>query len=349
VPLGLVERKKIPRRKLDVLPERGSELYDESRNEGSNAGKIEEIEVTKRFEYEEFLEQVIRQRKNIKSQVNRITIIGEPGAGKTTLLQQIAKWIRTEFSESIVIWISLADLQGKTIEYYLEKIWLKSIIREEGGTEISVADKSNFSDQFKQGRVWILLDGLDEMQSRGNSLSEIQRQIQEGGWVRQARLILTCRLNLWDGNYNTLAGFETYRTLDFSYPAQVEQFIQQWFAPRGKKDLGQALCSALKEPGRERIQDLAKNPLRLTLLCFSWYLQQGKLPETQAELYQKSIDRFYEWKQEQFPTTFTQRESLNHALAELSWQAIDDTDNRQQARFRLRHEFVRRHLDKPLL
>ncbi|NJR48177.1 MAG: NACHT domain-containing protein [Leptolyngbyaceae cyanobacterium CSU_1_3] len=349
VPLGLVERKKIPRRKRDVLPERGSELYQEGGNEGTDADLAEEIEVTQRFEHEEFLEQVLRQRKSPKSQGSRIAIIGEPGAGKTTLLQQIAGWICTTFPESIVIWVSLADLQGNTIEYYLEKIWLKSIIREAGGAENSVADERNFADQFQRGQVWLLLDGLDEMQSPANSLSEIQRQIQEGGWVRQARLILTCRLNLWDGNYNTLAGFDTYRTLDFSYPAQVEQFIQQWFAPRKKKDLGQALCSALTEPGKERIRDLVKNPLRLTLLCFSWYLQQGRLPETQAELYQRSIDRFYEWKQEQFPTTSMQRASLNQALAELSRQAIDDTDDRQQTRFRLRYDFIRHHLDKPLL
>ena len=346
VPLGLVERKKIPRRKRDVLPEKGSELYRESREEERDADMVEEIEVTQRFEHENFLEQVIRQRKSPKSQGNRIAIIGEPGAGKTTLLQQIGKWICTEFPESIVIWISLADLSGNTLESYLEKSWLQRIIREAGGVESSTADKRNFADQFKQGRVWLLLDGLDEMQFSDNSLSEIQRQIQEGGWLRQARLILTCRLNLWDGNYNKLAGFDTYRTLDFSYPTQVEQFIQKWFAPRRKKDLGQMLCSALKEPGRERIRDLVKNPLRLTLLCFSWYLQQGKLPETQAELYQKSTDRFYEWKQEQFPTTSTQRESLNQAFAELSRQAIDDTDSRLQTRFRLRHDFVRRHLDK---
>jgi HEAT repeat protein/energy-coupling factor transporter ATP-binding protein EcfA2 len=349
VPLGLVERKKIPRRKRDVLPEKGSELYQEDGDEGFDTDMVEEIEVTQRFEHEEFLEQVIRQQKSPKSQGNRIAIIGEPGAGKTTLLQQIARWICTEFPESIVIWISLADLQGNTLENYLKQGWLQSIIREAGGVESSIADKKNFSDQFKQSRVWLMLDGLDEMQSPGNSLSEIQRQIQEGGWLRQARLILTCRLNLWDGNYNTLAGFDAYRTLNFSYPSQVEQFIQQWFEPRRKKDLGMTLCSALKEPGRERIRDLVKNPLRLTLLCFSWYLQQGKLPETQAELYQRSIDRFYEWKQQQFPTTSIQREALNQALAELSRQAIDDADDRQQTRFRLRHDFVRHHLDKPLL
>jgi len=348
VPLGLVERKKIPRRKRDVLPERGSELYREGGNEGTDADLAEEIEVTQRFEHEEFLEQVLRQRKSPKSQGSRIAIIGEPGAGKTTLLQRIAGWICTAFPESIVIWVSLADLQSNTIEYYLEKIWLQSIIREVGGAGSSVADERNFADQFKQGRIWLLLDGLDEMQSPGNSLSEIQRQIQEGGWLRQARLILTCRLNLWDGNYNSLAGFDTYRTLDFSYPTQVEQFIHQWFAPRKKKDLGQTLCSALKEPGKERIRDLVKNPLRLTLLCFSWHLQQGRLPETQAELYQRSIDRFYEWKQKQFPTTSIQRDSLTQALAELSRQAIDDTDDRQQTRFRLRYDFVRCHLDKPL-
>ncbi|MCC5670807.1 NACHT domain-containing protein [Nostoc sp. CHAB 5784] len=351
VPLGLVERKKMPRRKQDVSPEQGSELYQEGRKKERlrrDSELVEEVEVTQQFEHEEFLKQVLQQGESPKSQGKRIAIIGEPGAGKTTLLQQIAQWISTQFPESIVIWISLADLQGNTLETYLEKRWLRRVIREAGEAEVSATDKQHFAAQFKQGRAWLLLDGLDEMQFAGNSLSEIQRQIQEGGWLQQARLILTCRLNLWDGNRNSLTNFDTYRSLDFSYPEQVEQFIEKWFAPREKGDLGQVLCAALKEAGRERIRDLVKNPLRLTLLCFNWYLKQGQFPQTQAELYQRFVDRIYEWKQEQFPTTHMQRECLNQALAELSRQAIDDADDRQQSRFRLHQNFVFNYLNRPL-
>jgi predicted NACHT family NTPase len=357
VPLGLMERKQVPRRKQDVSPEQGSALYREDgqlerspeKSKSSQEAEQEqeqEIEITQRFEHEQFLEQVLQQGQSSKSQGKRIAVIGEPGAGKTTLLQQIAQWAATTFPDSIVIWISLADLQSDSLETYLEKRWLQGIIRAAGGAEPSQANKTHFAAQFKQGRVWLLLDGLDEMQVSGNPLTDIQRQMQEGGWLQQARILLTCRLNLWDGDRNALTQFDTYRTLEFAYPDQVEHFIKQWFAPRKKAELGEALCAALKESGRERIRDLVKNPLRLTLLCFNWYLQQGQLPETQAELYQRFVDRIYEWKQEQFPTTLAQREQLNQALAKLSLAAIDDADMQRQTRFRLRQSFVSRFLQQ---
>lgn len=120
--------------------------------------------------------------------------------------------------------------------------------------------------------------------------------------------------------------------------------MAQWFSPQDRVDLGDALCAALKEPGKERIRDLVKNPLRLTLLCFDWGLKEGRLPETQAELYQRFVERIYEWNAEEFPTTEDQRQALNRALAQLSLAAIDDQDERGNARFRLRHRFVQRFL-----
>ncbi|NJN57058.1 MAG: hypothetical protein HC879_05910 [Leptolyngbyaceae cyanobacterium SL_5_9] len=80
VPLGLVERKRQTQQEEDVSPERGSLLY-------------EEVEITQRFEKEQFLEQVLEQGQSPKSQGKLIAIISKPGAGKTTLLQQIAEWV----------------------------------------------------------------------------------------------------------------------------------------------------------------------------------------------------------------------------------------------------------------
>jgi HEAT repeat protein/energy-coupling factor transporter ATP-binding protein EcfA2 len=355
VPLGLVERKKVPRRTADILPEYGSELYWEGTEKGQSPQKSklprdaepDGVEITKQFEFEQFLEQVVQQAQSLKNKGKQIAIIGEPGAGKTTLLQQIGCQVSKTFSESIVIWVSLADLQGDKLETYLEQRWLKRVVREAGRAKVAEADTENFGRQFNQGRVWLLLDGLDEMQTTGNPLSEMQRQIQEGGWLQQARILLTCRVNLWDSNRNALENFDCYRTLEFVDPGKIEQFIEKWFAPRGAVAIkqGQALCEELKEPGKERIRDLVKNPLRLTLLCFNWYLKGGHLPKTQAELYQRFVDRFYDnWKAEEFPTTPDQRQGLNRALAQLSLAAIDDQDEQGKARFRLRHRFVQRFL-----
>jgi HEAT repeat protein/energy-coupling factor transporter ATP-binding protein EcfA2 len=355
VPLGLIERKKVPRRKQDVAPEQGSALYQEDwqperspeNSKSSREAEPEQaIEITQRFEHGQFLEQVLLQGQSRKSQGKRIAVIGEPGAGKTTLLQQIARWAAATFPDSIVIWVSLADLSQTKLKEYIFETWLTAVVEQCDRSQASDSIKDALIQQCNQGRVWLLLDGLDEMPVSGNPLTEIQRQLQEGGWLQQARILLTCRLNLWDGDRNSLTQFDTYRTLEFAYPDQVEQFIRQWFAPRSKAELGEALCAALKESGKERIRDLVKNPLRLTLLCFNWYLQQGQLPETQAELYQRFVDRIYAWKQEQFPTTLAQREQLNQALAKLSLAAIDDTDSQRQTRFRLRQSFVSRFLQQ---
>ncbi|MBD2415551.1 hypothetical protein FACHB389_05580 [Nostoc calcicola FACHB-389] len=333
VPLGLVERKKQSRRSEDVSPEQGSELYRET-------------EITQTFEHQQFLEQVLRQRQSPKSQGRRIAIIGEPGAGKTTLLQQIAQWVSGEMAQSVVIWVSLADLQGGELESYLLEVWLQAVARKVGQAEASTQVKDDFVAQFNQGLVWLLLDGVDEMQATvGNPLGEIERQIRMGTLLQQARIVLSCRLNLWDGGSNALDSFDNYRTLEFSYPQQVEQFIGNWFnfLPSAETQTGQRLCAALRESGKERIRDLVKNPLRLTLLCFNWYLGEGKLPETKAGLYEQFVADFYEWKKGQFATTGEQRRRLNAALRELAREAID----KEATRFRLRQEFVCEYLGEP--
>jgi predicted NACHT family NTPase len=216
VPLGLVERKKQTRRREDVSPEQGSELYRET-------------EITQTFEHEKFLEQVLKQRQSPKSQGKRIAIIGEPGAGKTTLLQQIARWVSVEMAP-MVIWVSLADLHGRELEAYLLEVWLQAVARKVGQAEASTQIKDDFVAQFNRGLVWLLLDGVDEIQATvGNPLGEIERQIRTGTLLQQARILLSCRLNLWDVGSNALDSFDNYRTLEFCYPQQVEQFIGNWF------------------------------------------------------------------------------------------------------------------------
>ncbi|MDZ8223295.1 NACHT domain-containing protein, partial [Nostoc sp. ChiVER01] len=322
MPLGLVERKKQSKRQGDISPEKGSELYKET-------------EITKTFENDAFLDEVLKQKNTPKSKGKRIAIIGEPGAGKTTLLQQIADWVSREIDQSIVIWVSLADLREKELKSYLFDSWLTQVAEKTGKAEPTEQLKNDFIALFNQNNVWLLLDGLDEMSaSSGNPLTEIARQFREAGLISQARILLTCRVNLWDGNSNALDDFDTYRSLDFSYPQQVEKFIHKWFA--AIPEIGKRLCAALKESGKERIQDLVKNPLRLTLLCLNWKSGDGKLPDTQAGLYQQFVNDFYKWKEQEFATTSDQRQQLNVKLAELAKKAIDN----EATRFRLREDFV---------
>ncbi|HEY9600428.1 MAG TPA: NACHT domain-containing protein, partial [Allocoleopsis sp.] len=265
VPLGLVERKQRDRRSSDVSPEQGSRIYEPEASD----------EIIKTFQHDEFFEQVLE-----KGRSRRIAIIGEPGAGKTTLLQKIAAWILDNKSD-VPIWISLADLQGKSLKAYLLSDWLENATR---SVHVSKEVQKALGEIFNSGRVWLLLDAVDEMSMGAQSLAPLQLIANQiTGWVADAKVVLTCRLNVWDAGKNALEAFETYRNLDFSYgdaqtPDQVGQFIRRWF--RENPELAERLRAELEQPGRERIKDTVKNPLRLALLCRTWGLGQGGLPNT---------------------------------------------------------------------
>ncbi|HEY9709678.1 MAG TPA: HEAT repeat domain-containing protein, partial [Oculatellaceae cyanobacterium] len=321
VPLGLVERKQRDRRSGDVSPERGSQLYEPESQD----------EIIQTFQQDQFFEQVLRQGRS-----RRIAIIGEPGAGKTTLLQKIAAWV-LDNTEDVPIWISLADVQGKTLEQYLLSDWLKAAIRK---VHVTQKMEEDLGELFNSKRVWLLLDAVDEMTVGAQSLAPLQLIANQlTGWVADARVVLTCRLNVWDAGKNALEAFDTYRNLDFSYgdaqtPDQVGQFIRRWF--KDNLTLAERLRTELDQPGKERIKDAVKNPLRLALLCRSWALAQGGLPNTKAGLYQQFTEALYEWKQDRFPTSSSQRQQLNKALGELAKKAIGSS----KTKFRLRHHLV---------
>ncbi|PHM08062.1 NACHT domain-containing protein [Nostoc sp. 'Peltigera malacea cyanobiont' DB3992] len=97
---------------------------------------------------------------------------------------------------------------------------------EDSKFDIKFKWENAFADLFKNNRVWLLLDAADEMSSP-QPLTEISQQLT--GWVKNARVVLTCRVNVWEANANALENFETYRLLNFEYPKQVQEFIERWW------------------------------------------------------------------------------------------------------------------------
>jgi predicted NACHT family NTPase len=168
VDLALVQQRKADKRDGDVLPEHGSQLYEPSRYSESE-----------RFEFNRFLTDVLGEQKNEK-----LTIVGEPGCGKTTLLQKIAFWLLSN-TEDLVIWVSLGELKEKPLRDYLTEDWLQEAVMYADSTILE-----HWQGQFLLRRVWLLLDGLDEM------TPETRDALSLRGWVSQARIILTCRLNV---------------------------------------------------------------------------------------------------------------------------------------------------------
>ncbi len=305
VPLGLIERKERPKVKEEPSPEQGSQLYQTEYTE------------TKRFEHEAFLAEVVGNRVAGK----HIAIIGEPGAGKTTILTKIGAWLSGQAEQQppaplVVAWISLADVGDRSLEKYLKKKWLKKVCEDNFD-----AAWDDWKGLRQQGRVWLFLDGLDEMS--GDALAAIHRDLGQA-WAQNLRVVMTCRLNQWEtaagGNILTNS-FDVYRTLDYSYQTsqgedQVKEFIGKWFADNQK--VATQIRTELDAPGKERIKDLVKNPLRLTLLCASWEKDHQALPETQADLYQGFVNYLYKWKAAEFSDEVKLRQELDLALGKLA-------------------------------
>ncbi|MEG4881834.1 NACHT domain-containing protein [Microcoleus sp. K1-B6] len=320
VPLGLIERKQQQRRSGNVPMELLHQLEPEV--------------VTRIYEHDEFMTDVIEQNPTGKNQ--HIAIVGEPGAGKTTLLDKIATHIQ-ENNRDLPICIALASLQGKTLKDYILQEWLlEAMALVYPDIDVEKSHKTSLQKRLRHGGVWLLLDGVDEMAVGANSclsLEEIRNQLTD--WLGNVRVVLTCRTNVWDARLNNpLTGFDTYKTQEFKQE-QVDDFIQQWFAEAKNIQRGQELQKKLQEPQKERILLLVKNPLRLSLLCqiFSKN-KQVELPETKAELYQHFVGYFYEWKPSQTVIDWANqpglREELHQALGRLSIAGLDS-----DTRFRL--------------
>ncbi len=319
VDLALVERKQQDKRSGDDHP---------ARAESSSASLSQlykpEYEETQKLEYSDFLTKVLKSEQSKK-----VAIIGEAGAGKTTLLQRIAFWI-LDNTDDLPIWIPLGNLPNPApkLKDYLLNNWLENAI-----LSVTPKIKAEFEGLLMAGRVWLLLDGVDEMAAKsGNPLSFIGNWI--SGWSHNLSVLLTCRLNIWEANPYYLDKFQTYRTLEFS-EGKVEELIEACFQKRDPT-LGIQLQQALNQPGKERIKDLVRNPLRLMLLCSIWHWQEGNLPDTKAELYQQFIEEVYRWKKDEFPITSEEKKQLNAKLKELALAAIDRENNR----FCLGHKFV---------
>ncbi|MEI2580450.1 NACHT domain-containing protein [Scytonema sp. PRP1] len=283
------------------------------------------------YEHEKFLTEVIGNGSNTKSK--NIAIIGEPGAGKSTLLEKIGKYLIEH--NALPIYIPLSNLSGDTLKEYLLKRWLENPIT-----------LNQLQELLQQQRVWFLLDGLDEMQA-ASSVDALNKISQDISKLAAARVVLTCRLNVWDASTKNLLDFQNFKTDVFS-SEQVRDFILAWFQraeeeDKGTEEQGEQLWQKLNESGRERLLDLVKNPLRLALMCQVWDTTKD-LPETQAALYKRFTLYHYEWKQAEFSTTLAEQNELNAALGKLAREAIASG----KTRFRIGQNFAYRVMGETL-
>ena len=218
---------------------------------------------------------------------HKLMLLGKPGAGKTTFLQHLAlECIKGNFKANcipVVIFLRTFVVQAKECEdfsllSYLERFWRNYNLSLE-----------QINTLLQQGKVLILLDGLDEIPPEYEQ--EIFQKIQQFSQLYyQNSLVITCRLAGQQFRFN---GFTYVELADFN-PTQVEIFAQRWFVATAQdiktgQTKAQQFLEQLHQKNNQAIRELVTTPILLNLIC-SVFQERLSFPDKRAKLYQEGLD-----------------------------------------------------------
>lgn len=208
---------------------------------------------------------------------DKLMVLGKPGAGKTTFL----RWLALQCSEGKVF-------EGR-IPFFIElKMFaemeekpdlLSFIVRQLTDSEIEngrqVAERI-----LHAGRAIVLLDGLDEVRDQDHDrIFNTIRQTEEK--FHANKFVITCRIAAKEYTFDKFTDVEV---TDFN-DDQIVNFSRNWF----KTDPIKAERFPEELKSSPSLQELAINPLLLTLLCLV-FEAGGRFPTNRSELYKEGLD-----------------------------------------------------------
>jgi formylglycine-generating enzyme required for sulfatase activity len=157
------------------------------------------------------------------------------------------------------------------------------------------AYERHLQDALLQGRVFVLLDGLDEIAGAAERGLVRDAVTDFAASFRNCRLLVTCRtLSYADPGGQLPSDFLSFELAPLD-EAKIDRFIAAWYAelaglgavPEG--DAG-ALAGRLREAVRRPdLWRLAPNPLLLTVMALV-HAHKSRLPEARALLYEDCVD-----------------------------------------------------------
>lgn len=221
-------------------------------------------------------------------------ILGKPGAGKTTFLKHLAiQCVEGRFKPTLVpVFITLKDFaealgQPSLLEYLIQLFASYGV---ESDTKVKTGLLTKLFDNYStavelflnQGRVLVLLDGLDEVRESDNS--RVLKQIQSfANQFRKNPFIITCRIA---AKGYTFEQFTEVEVADFDNE-QIETFSTKWFQAKNDRVKAEIFMERLKQD--KGIRELATSPILLTLLCLV-FEESGNFPANRSELYKEGLD-----------------------------------------------------------
>jgi len=297
-----------------------AEVYVSLNVAPSGRGPVEPCEVLDEARLRERAERAERLGvEDVLRQEPRLVVLGDPGAGKTTFLRYVALALAEGEQAArqrlgleagwLPIYLPLAAYNQEhrkkrvSLEDYVLRYWdTRSFDRP--GMERLVTQT------LREGRVLLLLDGLDEVGSRADRLA-VARQVEAwaNSWgERGNRVVVTSRIVGYD-EAPLACDFRAYTLSPFG-PEEIERFAHQWCVAyqrwadpdrpeemaveKGRAEADRLVAEIRADP---KVESLASNPLLITIIALIHH-KGTRLPDHRVELYDLCIKTLVEtWRE----------------------------------------------------
>ena len=213
----------------------------------------------------------------------RLVVVGPPGSGKSMLLRQLAlSYAEGRFpqlpGEPILLLLDLHRLNDRRLSVE------QHLVAELARNNFPHAERF-VSQALKSGRLMLLMDGLDEVNSddRPKIIADITDLLDRH---RSCRLVVTCRSAVYRDEFAQ----HTERTLEIIEfnDQQIRRFLRAFEPDMPRQRSVEQLMATLRD--RPRIKALARNPLLLTIIAFLYADTEFVLPHSRTEFYRQSTD-----------------------------------------------------------
>jgi hypothetical protein len=225
-----------------------------------------------------------REGITVANEEQHLMVLGAPGVGKSTFLRKIGlealKGKSGKFQHSCIpVFLNLNLFKADEID-------IEKLIAQEFSICGFPASEEFTTAALKNGKLLILLDGLDEVPTDKVDLAITQIQNLVDSYDKN-RFIASCRVAAYKGGFQR---FKDVIIAEFD-DSQIEEFINNWFRSEVDKTVETATqCwELLQNPEYAAAKELAQTPLLLTLLCLV-YNDSLDFPKNRAALYGEALD-----------------------------------------------------------
>ncbi|MFG6105294.1 NACHT domain-containing protein [Leptothoe sp. EHU-05/26/07-4] len=210
-----------------------------------------------------------------------LMVLGGPGVGKSTFLRKLGlEALEKRLAHDVVpICIELKSFKS-------EEMSLQQAIAKELEISGFPYAESLVESMLSDGKMLILLDGLDEVPSK--QVDGVIEQIRNFcDRHSQNRFVTSCRIAAYKGGFNRFADVTMAEFDD----EQIEQFVHRWFSSELDVESGTSkeFWKLIEQPENKSAKELAQTPLLLIFLCLVYDRSQS-LPPVRSTLYGKALN-----------------------------------------------------------